>query len=78
VEAVIISCRKLSRKKAPYLYIFMAKKSKWMGWRVHVERVGQTTDPYKASWESLERATLIGRPRSIWERNINIDYETTM
>jgi len=56
----------------------MAKKSKWMGWRVHVERVGQTTDPYKASWESLERATLIGRPRSIWERNINIDYETTM
>jgi hypothetical protein len=56
----------------------MAKKSKWMGWQVHVERVGQTTDPYKAFWESLERATLIGRPRSVRERNINIDYETTM
>jgi hypothetical protein len=25
-----------------------------------------------------ERATLLGRPRSIWEKNIKIDYETTM
>jgi hypothetical protein len=25
-----------------------------------------------------ERATLLGIPRSIWEKNIEIDYETTM
>jgi hypothetical protein len=25
-----------------------------------------------------ERATLLGRPRSIWKKNIKISYETTM
>jgi len=32
----------------------MMKESKWIGWWVHVERVGQTTDTYVASWESLK------------------------
>jgi hypothetical protein len=36
--------------------------------------VGQTTD----FLGKPERATLLGRPRSTWKKNIKIDYETTI
>jgi hypothetical protein len=81
VEAVIISCRKLRRKKLHELYssTYIYDEKIKVDWLVGACGTRGTDGRFiRGFLTKPERSTLLGRPRSEWEKNIKIDYETTM
>jgi len=81
-DEVTVECRKLYNEELNDLYcspnIVQVIKSRRMRWAGHVARMGKRRGVYRVLVGKSEGKRPLGRPRRIWEDNINISSGSGM
>ena len=71
--------KRLPSEKLDDLYsspnIFWVIKSRRIKWAGHVARIGERRRAYRVWVGKHEGKRSLGKPRSIWEHDIKIDYQ---